>query len=75
MFLIRLLIRGYKLFISPVLHWLGGPGVRHERDQGTDTDAYDDGAASLTPLLLDLTSPGQNAFVQAIAMHVAETRS
>lgn len=35
--------------------WLGGPGVRHERDAGTDTDAYDDGAASLTPLLLDLT--------------------
>jgi 5'-nucleotidase len=36
--------------------WLGGPGVRHERDPGTDTDAYDDGAASITPLLLDLTS-------------------
>jgi len=35
--------------------WLGGPGVRHERDDGSDTDAYDDGAASLTPLLLDLT--------------------
>ena len=36
--------------------WLGGPGVRHERDTGTDTDAYDDGAVSLTPLVLDLTS-------------------
>lgn len=36
--------------------WLGGPGVRHERDPGTDTDAYDDGAASVTPLVLDLTS-------------------
>jgi 5'-nucleotidase len=35
--------------------WVGGPGVRHERDPGTDTDAYDDGAASVTPLLLDLT--------------------
>jgi 5'-nucleotidase len=35
--------------------WLGGPGVRHEREPGTDTDAYDDGAASITPLLLDLT--------------------
>lgn len=35
--------------------WLGGPGVRHERDDGTDTDAYDDGAASLTPLILDFT--------------------
>ena len=36
--------------------WLGGPGVRHERNAGTDTDAYDDGAASVTPLLLDLTN-------------------
>jgi 5'-nucleotidase len=35
--------------------WLGGPGVRHDRDPGTDTDAYDDGAASITPLSLDLT--------------------
>jgi 5'-nucleotidase len=35
--------------------WLGGPGVRHERDAGSDTDAYDEGVASLTPLLLDLT--------------------
>jgi 5'/3'-nucleotidase len=38
--------------------WLGGPGVRHERDAGTDTDAYDDGLASITPLLLDLTGTG-----------------
>jgi 5'-nucleotidase len=37
--------------------WLGGPGVRHERDEGSDTDAYDDGAASITPLVLDLTNP------------------
>lgn len=37
--------------------WLGGPGVRHERDAGSDTDAYDDGAASITPLVLDLTVP------------------
>jgi 5'-nucleotidase len=36
--------------------WLGGPGVRHEHAPGTDTDAYDEGAASVTPLLLDLTS-------------------
>jgi 5'-nucleotidase len=35
--------------------WLGGPGVRHERSAGSDTDAYDDGVASITPLLLDMT--------------------
>lgn len=36
--------------------WLGGPSVRHESEPGSDTDAYDDGAASITPLILDLTS-------------------
>lgn len=35
--------------------WLAGPGVRHEHDPGSDTDAYDEGVASVTPLLLDLT--------------------
>ncbi len=35
--------------------WVGGPGVRHDPEPGTDTDAYDEGAASLTPLILDLT--------------------
>jgi 5'-nucleotidase len=46
--------------------WLGGPGVRHEREAGTDTDAYDDGAASITPLLLDLTAPGDRALAEAL---------
>ncbi len=35
--------------------WLGGGGVRHEKDEGSDTDAYDEGVASITPLMLDLT--------------------
>jgi 5'-nucleotidase len=35
--------------------WLGGPNVRHEHDPGSDTHAYDERAASITPLLLDLT--------------------
>ena len=30
--------------------WLGGPGVRHEKNAGSDTDAYDERAASITPL-------------------------
>lgn len=37
--------------------WLGGPGVRHESDPGSDTDAYDAGVATVTPLVLDLSSP------------------
>jgi len=36
--------------------WLGGPGVRHHESLGTDTAAYDEHVASVTPLLLDLTS-------------------
>ena len=36
--------------------WLGGSGVRHDPDPGSDTDAYDQGAASITPLVLDLTA-------------------
>jgi 5'-nucleotidase len=36
--------------------WLGGPGVRHDGREGTDTSAYDAHAASVTPLVLDLTA-------------------
>ena len=50
--------------------WLGGPGVRHERADGTDTDAYDDGVASLTPLLLDLTHNGERDVAISIAAAV-----
>jgi 5'-nucleotidase len=50
--------------------WLGGPGVRHERDDGTDTDAYDDGAASITSLVLDLTQSLDHELVRAICEKV-----
>ncbi|MDP9033627.1 MAG: 5'/3'-nucleotidase SurE [Myxococcota bacterium] len=50
--------------------WLGGPGVRHERDPGTDTDAYDDGAASITPLVLDLTATADRPLAETIASQV-----
>ncbi len=36
--------------------WIGGAGVHHEPDPGSDTDAHDVGIASVTPLRLDLTS-------------------
>jgi 5'/3'-nucleotidase len=54
--------------------WLGGPGVRHERDAGTDTDAYDDGAASVTPLILDMTDPAQAAATTALAARAVAKR-
>ncbi|MEO8797390.1 MAG: 5'/3'-nucleotidase SurE [Polyangiaceae bacterium] len=42
--------------------WIGGPGVEHPHAPGTDTEAYDLGQASVTPLLLDPTNReyGQN---------------
>lgn len=55
--------------------WLGGPGVRHERDAGTDTDAYDDGAVSITPLLLDLTQAAEQPAAEDIAARVRRDRS
>lgn len=55
--------------------WLGGPGVRHERDPGSDTDAYDDGAASITPLMLDLTSPDEAGITDAAIAAAAKLRA
>ncbi|MGH7281127.1 MAG: 5'/3'-nucleotidase SurE [Polyangiaceae bacterium] len=37
--------------------WIGGPSVSHEHGPGTDTEAYDEGVVSITPLLLDATDP------------------
>ncbi len=50
--------------------WIGGPSVRHERDEGLDTDAYDDGFASITPLLLDLTSNSDQALVDSVVRRI-----
>jgi len=48
--------------------WIGGSGgVRHDPAPGTDTDAYDDGAASLTPLVLDLTAPEGAHYTEEMA--------
>jgi 5'-nucleotidase len=55
--------------------WLGGPGVRHERSAGTDTDAYDDGAASVTPLVLDLTQEEDGGLTADIVGKVQRTEA
>ncbi len=47
--------------------WVGGPVVRHEPDPGSDTDAYDEAVASITPLLLDLTNLAELDTVAKIA--------
>jgi len=52
--------------------WLGGPGVRHHESEGTDTAAYDVQVASVTPLLLDLTSDADLPVVSEI-VHLAQS--
>ena len=36
--------------------WIGGGGVRHDHVPGSDTEAYDEGHASITPLTIDLSA-------------------
>jgi 5'-nucleotidase len=47
--------------------WVGGPGVRHDEDPGSDTDAYDHGIASVTPLVLDLTCSAEMEMAAELA--------
>lgn len=35
--------------------WIGGPGIEHHHQEGSDTEAIDAGFASITPLKLDPT--------------------
>jgi 5'-nucleotidase len=53
--------------------WVGGASVRHESDPGSDTAAYDEKAASVTPLALDLTAPTAHPF--AVGLATAATRA
>lgn len=46
--------------------WLGGPGVRHEPDPGSDTEAYDAGCVTVTSLLLDLTDMRDVPFIEEL---------
>jgi len=46
--------------------WIGGAGVHHEPAPGSDTDAHDAGAASVTPLRLDLTANDEMKLVASL---------
>lgn len=53
--------------------WLGGAGaVRHDHVPGSDTEAYDAGAASVTPLSLDLWAADQAVLAAAVAAGAAD---
>jgi 5'-nucleotidase len=46
--------------------WLGGSGVHHTPDPGSDTDAHDAGFATVTPLVLDLTAQPELPLVDTL---------
>lgn len=47
--------------------WIGGAGVHHEDAPGSDTEAYDAGAVSVTPLSLELFDPSRLSFAARVA--------
>jgi 5'-nucleotidase len=51
--------------------WLGGPGAEHRPLPGSDTDAYDAGEVSVTPLLLDLFAEDHAALTQSVVDRTA----
>ena len=46
--------------------WIGGAGVRHDHVPGSDTEAHDEGFASVTPLTLDLWASGHQELVAGL---------
>ncbi|HYP89158.1 MAG TPA: 5'/3'-nucleotidase SurE [Polyangiaceae bacterium] len=53
--------------------WLGGPGVEHRPVAGSDTEAYDEGAIGLTPLVLDLWAKGADEQAQHVVQELSAT--
>jgi len=47
--------------------WIGGPGADHHPIPGSDTEAFDDGAVGITPLMLDLSDRAATPLAEALA--------
>lgn len=47
--------------------WIGGPGADHHPIPGSDTEAFDAGAVSITPLVLDLSEQRAGGLAEALA--------
>jgi 5'-nucleotidase len=54
--------------------WIGGPGAAHEAVAGSDTEAFDEGAVGITPLVLDLWNRGASERAEALAASVEPAR-
>jgi 5'-nucleotidase len=51
--------------------WIGGPGAEHRPVAGSDTEAHDAGAVSVTPLVLDLWGQAFTARAEQLASRFA----
>ena len=48
--------------------WIGGPGASHHPVPGSDTEAFDEGAVGITPLVLDLWHREAEQAAEALAV-------
>jgi 5'-nucleotidase len=46
--------------------WIGTGEVEHDRDEGTDTWAFDQGIVGVTPLSLELWAAAQGSVVERV---------
>ena len=53
--------------------WIGGPGAEHRPMPDSDTDAYDAGVVSVTPLILDLFSASDAGDAGEVVRRAAES--
>ena len=52
-------------------YWIGGPSVTNSQEEGTDTAVFDQGIASLTSLILDLTHGHDHGLAERLAAHTS----
>lgn len=74
---LRSTVLGSRLYVDQVVHakdprgrdylWIGGAPEHHEAIPGSDTEAHEQGAASLTPLILDLSHVTDSPLAQTLA--------
>lgn len=55
--------------------WIGGPSASHRPVVGSDTEAYDDGAVGVTPLVLDLWGREYQERAEFVVSMVQESQS
>ncbi len=52
--------------------WIGGPGAEHRPVPGSDTEAYDAGHVSVTPLVLDLWGQASQARTESLVASLSQ---